>query len=279
MHGRLRALRALGGERIPAFTLIELLVVIAIIAILASMLLPALAKAKTTAQGIKCLGNLKQLQLAWLLYADDHGGTLAPNHSLGGIDPVVGIKGSGWCDGWMDFDPSNRDNTNVTLIRESRLGPYSAAVTIYRCPADQSFVRIGGWRHDRVRSVSMNTYVGDNYDHFNDSRYQVYLKLGDFEEPARIFVVLDEREDSVDDAYFAVNMGAKGASARFHNSPAFYHHGACGFSFADGHSEIHRWLDPRTKTPIKPGQHTPTNVPSPNNADIVWLQDHSTRLK
>jgi prepilin-type processing-associated H-X9-DG protein len=128
----------------------------------------------------------------------------------------------------------------------------------------------------------MNTYVGDSHNNpssWNDLRYQDYLKLSDFEDPARIFVLLDEREDSVDDAYFAVNMGARGGGARFQNFPAFYHNGACGFSFADGHSEIHRWLDPRTKTPVKPGQPIGYDIPSPNNPDIVWLQDHSTRLR
>ncbi len=126
----------------------------------------------------------------------------------------------------------------------------------------------------------MNTYVGDSYKNpqsWNDPHYKEFLKTSDFDLPTETFVVLDEREDSIDDAYFAVNMAANGRAAQFQNMPASYHNRACGFSFADGHAEIHRWLDPRTMPPVRPGVPIGYGVPSPNNRDIVWLQQHSTR--
>src|SRR5215831_2098913 len=114
-----------------AFTLIELLVVIAIIAILASMLLPALAKTKTKAQGIYCLGNQKQLTLAWMMYSDDNQGKLVPNHDGGVTDYNLS-----WVPGWLDFNANNPANTNLNYLRQAKIGPYTKNVGIYKCPAD-----------------------------------------------------------------------------------------------------------------------------------------------
>jgi prepilin-type N-terminal cleavage/methylation domain-containing protein len=149
--------------RLPAhagFTLIELLVVIAIIAILAAMLFPTLARSKQKAQGLQCLSNHRQLCLAWRMYAEDNRDVLvyasqSRNQNLRPLDQYS------WCLGIMDFVPSNPGNWNINYdITHRPLWPYNRNANIYRCPADHSYVDINGQRFPRVRTMSMNLFVG-----------------------------------------------------------------------------------------------------------------------
>jgi prepilin-type N-terminal cleavage/methylation domain-containing protein/prepilin-type processing-associated H-X9-DG protein len=271
-----------------AFTLIELLVVVAIIAILASLLLPALAKAKTKAQGIKCMNNLKQLQLVWHLYAGDYNDKLPTSGYTKPLEPTA------WVDGWLDFNGANPDNTNTAALRNparSKFAFYLNVVEVYKCPADLSVVRIGGKPYPRVRSMSMSQAFGpgDWLDpggfgvNPSTKKYRVYPKMSDIvnPSPAMCWVLLDEHPDSMNAGGFANMMVESPAAARIIDFPASFHNGAAGISFADGHAEIRKWLDPRTKPPVKYKDNVlALNVASANNRDMIWLSDRtSSRLK
>jgi prepilin-type N-terminal cleavage/methylation domain-containing protein/prepilin-type processing-associated H-X9-DG protein len=262
-----------GGK---GFTLIELLVVIAIIAILSAILLPALSWAKGQAQAILCLNNTKQLTLAWQMYADDFEGQLPYNFGMAGSSFRTPLN---WVNNVMTWglDP---DNTNTATLTGASLGPFvSRATTIYRCPSDHAVSAAqsaAGW-DGRIRSYSMNAMVGNAGDfstngfNINNPDYVQFFKITQIPQPTEIFVFLDEHPDSINDGYFL----ERDYYPEWHDLPATYHNGATAFSFADGHSSLHRWTQSATyRPPLPDTANLPIPVPANGKNDLEWVLDH-----
>lgn len=264
------------------FTAVELIIVLGVLALLSLMFASALASTKPGTATITCINNLRQLGNAWQMYADDNNGNLVYNRDGTSNGRVIGDEC--WVGGWLDFTLANTDNTNTALLLDhvqfpngAYFGPYLKSAEIFRCPADDSAVTIGNQRFRRIRSYSMNNYFGQEARTWTTpSRFISHTNLSSIKLPSQVFVLLEELNSSINDGCFFSDPDTYWQLIDY---PADYHHTSGDFVFADGHTELHRWRDPRTTPVLPPGILLPLNVNLPGDVDIKWLQQHIAELR
>jgi len=254
--------------RARGFTLIELLVVIAIIAILAGMLLPALSKAKQKAQATQCLGNMKQLQLAWNLYYDDNNGRLVRNSAPGALNPGTNQS---WCVGNMRAATPDGSATNTAFFMDALLGRYANAAKVFKCSSDKTIYTPTGQPY--ARSVAMSTWMNNTPRNGAPPapQYQFYQRIEQLNRPSDLFVWVDEDGVTIDNGDFRLDLDQFNT---FNNAPSAMHSQSSAIGFADGHVELHRWNQVQTVTATYLA--SPVIRPANNTTDVTWLKNRAT---
>ncbi len=253
-----------------AFTRKDLVAVIAMVCVFFALSLRLVANTGGRSNATVCMDNLQRLTRAWAQFADDHQGALPASASNGGTL-------QSWVMGWLDFSSSS-DNTNTINLLRSQLGPYVKDAGVYRCPSDQSQVTMGGAKFSRVRSYSMSGAMNDSTSTWISPAYRIFTRMSDIYNPppSACFVFIDEQVNSINDGLFALTMPSGPATTVMVDFPAARHDRVGTLSFADGHVELHRWVDDRTTPMELSSTYLSLNVPQPNNADILWLTSRAT---
>ncbi len=254
------------------FTLIELLVVIAIIAILAAMLLPALSKAKIQAQKTNCMNNLKQIQLAWVMYSGDNNDQIAPvsNHdSPFATDPLIqpGAAEAQIYPGNVNYTTS----TNVLFAQLSLLYPFTKSAVLFKCPADPK--KTSNNIDPTTRSYSVNGWMNPTASTASSSylhptaTYVVFKKQSDIRNTSNLYIMLEESPGTINDDWFVEDPDAPN---EWTDMPAAYHNKTSMLLFADGHAQNRKWTDPAVLNQL--GNFTQ----SPGSADLAWMLSITT---
>ncbi len=258
-----RSQRLFGASE--GFTRVDLAGAVAITVLLITVLSPALARTRVNDRALVCFNNLRQLVAAWRAYAEDNQDKLVPN---------LDAHNGGWADGWEDWNAGNRDNTNVLLLLNAKLGPYAQQASIYRCPADTYLcAEAGGQRLLRVRSVSMNGFVGSASASSLYYGWRTYFRFSEVQSPAPagLWIMTEEHPDSINDAWFAVEVTNP---TGWVDLPAGHHDGACNFGFADGHGELKKWTEKATLVPVR--QILYNGSGGPVSKDVSWVAQRTS---